>query len=77
MHRLSLDTVSITYQVNPYKQSVFVLTISEVDPNGALQAWLNKAIDRGEVDGLMATLGITHPCETVLLCRKALIGAKV
>jgi hypothetical protein len=65
MLRLSLDTVSITYQVNPGKQTVLVLTICEIDPNRAIRAWLNSAYDRGEIDGLMAQLGISHPCEAV------------
>ena len=65
VYRLALDTVSISYVVNPGKQAVVILTISAIEQYRAVRKWLNNAIDTGEVDGLLATLGLNHPCEKV------------
>lgn len=65
MYALPLDTISICYVVNPCKQAVIVLTICEVDQNRSVRRWLSSAIDSGEVDALLASLGLSHPCAKV------------
>jgi hypothetical protein len=65
MYALPLDTVTICYTVNPGKLTVVVLTICEVDQSRSVFKWLSNAIDKGEVDMLLASLGLNHPCAKV------------
>lgn len=65
VYRLPLCGAAITYVILESKSTVLVMTISAAPQNHAIRQWLNCAIDTGQVDGLLARLGIDNPCAKV------------